>query len=464
MSTQKSILDQPTTPADKRLWPASLTVKGFKGIKEMILELGRNFTLFCGPNGAGKSSLLDAAKNITLGGAALAGMARIEDGEPMETAVTIVLKSGDGGEQRVTKTDEKTPDIKSRIGNSAAFETIKRPAEHLRKISDQGADPAKFLTAPPKEQLEMLLAGIPLVWDQARVDEILGGYKSVVDAEALPMEHLYPLQRVAAIRDSIFRARTGVNRDEKAKRSAADQTRRNAPSEIPEDVTDRLERLHDEITDLYAKRADIKRGIESEFKGKEAAAAAERDTAIQAARTAYDKRVAEATASVAGMKSEVSRIDVEIPAKEAQTFALENQKKEAIRAKTMHDTAADFDSEADSLKGTADGMSAVIEALDRFKAEMASDLPIHGLTIDGGEIKIDGVPFAQLNTAKKVAIAFSVATLRSKGLPLRACFIDNAECLDEQHRQFLFDMAKAEGVYIFAAMVTADETLTVVRG
>lgn len=464
MSTQKSILDQPTTPADKRLWPASLTVKGFKGIKEMILELGRNFTIFTGPNGAGKSSLLDAAKNITLGGAALAGMARIEDGEPMETAVTIVLKSGDGGEQRVTKTDEKTPEIKSRIGNSAAFETIKRPAEHLRKISDQGADPAKFLTAPPKEQLEMLLAGIPLVWDQARVDEILGGFKSVVDAEALPMEHLYPLQRVAAIRDSIFRARTGVNRDEKAKRSAADQTLRDAPAEIPEGLDERIDECRNQIGKLQGELSTAQEAWRGKFRALEVAATSKRDAAIAAAKAAFDTDMGEANRAAAEDKAALSEQQRTLDHANSVLSTLLRDQTDASKAAAMHETAAKFTRDADSLKGTADRMSATIDALDVYKAEMASDLPIHGLSIDGGEIKIDGIPFGQINTARRVAVAFSVATLRSKGLPLRSVFIDNMECLDAQHQEFLFKMAKDEGVYVFGAKVTTDPVLTVQRG
>ena len=40
----------------------------------------------------------------------------------------------------------------------------------------------------------------------------------------------------ALLRDAVFRTRTGVNRDAKGKTAAAEQTRRNAPATIPEDV------------------------------------------------------------------------------------------------------------------------------------------------------------------------------------------------------------------------------------
>lgn len=178
----------------------SLAVKGVKGIEDMKVELGPNYTLFTGKNGIGKSSMLDAAKNVILGSAALANIARVVDGEPCEPEVVVVLKSAAGEEERITKTGEKTPIIKSRIGNSAAFETRKKPGDYLRTISDQGADPAKFLTAAPKEQVEMLLAALQLEWKQERVDEILGDFKGIVVADNLPLEHLHPLQRIQAIK------------------------------------------------------------------------------------------------------------------------------------------------------------------------------------------------------------------------------------------------------------------------
>lgn len=451
-------------PKTKTLRATSLSVKGVKGIDDMKVELGEHYTLFVGKNGIGKTSMLDAARNVILGSAALANIARVVDGEPCEPEVTVVLKSRDGEEKRITKTAEKTPIIKSRIGTSAAFETLKRPADYLRTISDQGADPARFLTSPAKEQVEMLLAALKLEWDQAAVDNILGGFKSIVAADNLPLEHLHPLQRVQAIRDSIFRARTGVNRDEKAKRSSSDQILRDAPAEIPQGIGERIEAKRAEVNALRETLAKAQEEWRSKFRAAEAAATAKRDAAIAAAKAAFDAEMATANQAAAEDKAALAEQQRQAENADANLTALLRDQNDATRAATMHETAAKFLRDAESFKDTADRMTATIEALDAFKAEMASDIPIEGLTITDGGIHIGGVPLAQINTAKRVAVAFSIATLRLKGLALRVLFLDNLESLDDEHRNVLFHLAKEHGVYIMGAMVTADESLTVVRG
>ena len=453
------------TPKTNTLRATSLSVKGVKGIDDMKVELGEHYTLFVGKNGIGKSSMLDAARNVILGSAALASIARVIDGEPCEPEVVVVLKSEDGiEEKRITKGGEKTPVIKSRIGTSAGFETLKRPGDYLRTIADQGADPARFLTAPTKEQVEMLLGALKLEWDQRAVDRILGGFASLVAAENLPLEHLHPLQRIQAIRDSVFRARTGVNRDEKAKRSAADQTLRDAPAEIPEGLGERIEAKRAEVTALRSSLAKAQEEWRSKFRASEAAAVSRRDAAIAAAKAAFDAEMATANQTAADDKAALADQQRQADNADAMLTALLRDQNDATRAATMHETAAKFVRDADSFKDTAARMTDVIAALDSYKAEMASDIPIEGLTIGDGGILIAGVPLAQINTARRVAVAFSIATLRLKGLALKVLFLDNLESLDDEHRGVLFHLAEVHGVYIMGAMVTADESLTVVRG
>jgi len=461
MKTQTSLID----PAPKRLRPASIDIKNVQGIDGAKIEFGPTYTIFKGKNGLGKSSLLHAIGNVVMGSAALSGIARVIEGEYFEPEVTLVLKGIDGAaEERITKTAEKTPTIKSRIGASAAFETRKKPGEYLRVISDQGADPAKFLNASAKEQVEMLLESLSLTWDDARVRGILGEFAAVVDAEALPMEHLHPLQRIQAVRDSIFRARTGVNRDEKAKRSAADQTLRDAPAEIPEGLEDRIAAKRQEIETLSVDVTTENLRITSNFRARVDSAEAAREAAIQKAKAEYDKAVAAAKEDAAEARAAVVVTTRKLDKANDDLSRLLRDQTDATKARTMHETAARFVADADSLKGKAERMTATIAALEAEKANMASDIPIEGLSISDGEIKIATVPLSQINTARRVAVAFSVATLRSKGLALRACFIDNMESLDDDHRAHLMRIAQTEGVYIFGAMVSSDDTLQIERG
>lgn len=439
----------------------SLQIENVKGIPEWSGDFGPNLTIVEGENGVGKSSLLDALKNALFGSAALASIARTTpEGEAFEPKVVVVME-GDG-KKILTKTAEKTPVIKSQVGNTAAMETVKKPGEYLRTITEASADPGKFLTAPAKEQRAMLLASLPLEWNQARVDEILGEFKPIVEAENIPTEHLYPLQRVEAFHGAIFRARTGVNVDEKAKRSAADQTRRDAPAEVPEDLVDRLKEHRGLVAGLRENREGAKTTMEQGFRRLSSEAEAKRDAAIAAAKAAYDQDMAKARESVATFKEQIAALDLDIQSAESEIAAMERQNSDRIKIQTMHEQADKFDRDADSLKGKADRMTAVLSALDSFRAEMVKEIPISGLTIDDTGIKVGGVPFEQVNTATRVGVAFSIAALRLKGLPLRVIFCDNLEALDQLHRTTLFQLALAHDIQLVGAMRT-EGPLKVVR-
>jgi hypothetical protein len=427
----------------------SLTVKNVQGAEHWSGDLGRIRTIFKGENGVGKSTLLNATRNVLYGAASLASIGRYD----LEPEVVIVLE-GIEGKKIITKTGDKTPVIKSQVGTSAAFELVKKPGEYLRSIYEASADPAKFLTSAAKDQLEMLLSALPVEWNQARADEILGEFKSLVEVEHLPMEHLYPLQKVAALHGAIFRARQGVNRDEKAKRSAADQTLRDAPAEIPQGVEDRISEKRAQIATLQGALSAGQEAWRSKYRAAEASAIARRDAAIAAAKAAYDAEMAEANRLAAEDKAALSEASGTLDRANLELSTLLRDQTDASKVVAMHETAAKFIRDADSLAGTADRMTATLAALDSFRAELVKDIPIVGLTIDDGIIKIGGVKFEQVNSSTRVGVAFSIATLRLKGLPLQAIFVDGLECLDDAHRSVLYRLAQANKVQLFGAMRT----------
>ena len=151
----------------------SIDVENVQGHAKWSGDLGPSITIFKGANGVGKSSLLHALENTVHGSASLVSIARVEEGTISEPKVTVKFDD-EAGQKILTKTGEKTPVIKSQVGKTAAFETLKKPGEYLRTITEASADPGKFLLASAKDQLEMLLSALPVVWNQERADEILG--------------------------------------------------------------------------------------------------------------------------------------------------------------------------------------------------------------------------------------------------------------------------------------------------
>ncbi len=137
--------------------------------------------------------------------------------------------------------------------------------------------------------------------------------------------------------------------------------------------------------------------------------------------------------------------------------ALRAQAEASAKAKALHEQAAQFDLEAQRLALESTRLTKAVDALDRYRRQMAENLPISGLEIEDKTIRVNGIPFEQLNTAQRVAIAVKVATLRAKVQRLPVVFVDGAEALDSEHFDALVAALKAENVQAFLGRVTDED-------
>ncbi len=487
-------------------------IRDVLGAREFALAPGRGNTVLSGRNGSGKSTALQAIQ-AALGGGSLARIARIDPaGQEVEPEVVLLLEGQGNEAYRVERTGEKVR-VRARVGDTAAFEDVGKPQAWLRSLYDpQGANPVTFLTAPDKERALLLLEALPLDYDRA---ELLR--EMAIDASALPSmpAGLHPLEEIGLIRDAVFRSRTGVNRDQRGKAMAAEQTRRNAPAVVPDDQAAEIAKLRQEkealARQLAAEQeravADEDRaitaarhahqvadaGVNAAFKAAAAklraafeqgaaeirAAAEKQIDELRAAteasintRRLQDERVLEEGDRTAAEAMAVARdmrelADGQIRARQGELvglsvklFDLEAQAEHAARARALHAQAQQFDDEAARLETESQRLTAALEALDAFRRRMAKDLPIEGLSIEGREIRVDGIPFEQLNAAKRVELAVKVACLRAQGSRLKIVFVDGAESLDTEHFDLLCRELEKAGTQAFVARVT-DEPLTV---
>ena len=98
-----------------------------------------------------------------------------------------------------------------------------------------------------------------------------------------------------------------------------------------------------------------------------------------------------------------------------------------------------------------------MKALEKYKAQLTEDLPIDGLDLADGDIRVHGVPWATLNTAQKTRLAVTVATLRFKGKDFRPVIVDNAEHLvGEQFDMLVKELEAAGADAILARAVDTD--------
>jgi hypothetical protein len=93
---------------------------------------------------------------------------------------------------------------------------------------------------------------------------------------------------------------------------------------------------------------------------------------------------------------------------------------------------------------------------------MCSDMPIPGLDVSGNVVTVNGVPWSQLNTAKRIQIAVQVACLRFGDAKFRPVFIDGAEALDSESMAIMDKQLKSHGAQAFIARV-ADHDLEIIR-
>jgi DNA repair exonuclease SbcCD ATPase subunit len=483
-------------------------VRDVLGARAFGMQPGK-VTVIAGKNGSGKSSAL-AAVQAALGRGSLAQLARVgAEGEEVEPEVVLVLEGG--GEQYRVERSEKKVRVRQRVGDTAGFEDVGQPQSFLASLFDgTAANPVAFLTAKDADRALMLLEALPLKLDREQLAEALRGVPDDV-IPAVP-QGLHPLEEIALLRGAVFTARTGVNRDQKGKEAAAEQTRRNAPAVLPEDVAAELATVGEEAARLLAEAARAEEAAEAARREAVAAAQAAHDQAEEAARSefkrqkdrieaahaewaaakraAVEREIAEAAArdqdiierARGATESALDEIDAVferasaaahqarqeaqpaidgLRAKRAaareRLAALREQAEAAAKGRALHEQAAKFDEEAEALKLASATLSAALERLDGLRRRLADELPIEGLEIADKEIRVHGVRYEQLNTAQRTRIAVQVACLRARSQRLPVVFVDGAEALDTAHFEALVKELKREKVQAFVARVEDHE-------
>lgn len=497
----------------------SVQIKDVLGAREFALQPGQ-VTVLSGRNGSGKSTALGALQ-AALGGGSLARLARVDPkGAETEPEVVLVIEGPGSEHYRVERTGDKVR-VRARVGDTAALEDVGKPQGWLSALYDGAAsNPVAFLQAADKDRALMLLEALPLKFDRTALLKEMGiGAEELHAMGAIPTG-LHPLEEIAMIRQAVFSTRTGVNRDEKQQSASADQLRRNIPAVLPGDVSEQIQQGESASSNLAAEIAREEEAADAAFREatiaadaahqlddqkvtasfkadaaklrrehdqKAAAIRAEAErqitedlgtteAAIQALReggelviSEAEDRKAKATAA-AGEAREKARAITDARKGDLATarekLAMQRAQAEAgIKARALTEQVEQFDREAERLEVESERLTGAIEALDAHRRRLAEDLPIPGLSIEGKEIRVNGVLFEQLNTGQKVAIAVQVATLRAKGHRLPLVFVDGAEALDHAHFDALCTELKAQGVQALVGRVEDHELqVTVVEG
>lgn len=415
----------------------SLEIHNLKGISDIRIEVG-TLVLIAGANGTGKSSILDSVLTMFEGGCD-PGLLRIgeskgfvrlmiedDSGRPISIQKTIYRAKKGAGEIKATL----------EIIGPDSPEPIPAPQSFINGLADSLAvNPAAFLNLKAKEAADELLRVLPISFDRREVEAVtctaVGGRSEDLS-----------LPELRAIADDIYAKRKRANADWKQYDASAKTFRQGLPAAKEEKDWDA------EVADLEAragKAQDLRQGERDKIRVR--ALADERRIKEEAQEKLSQLRAWENTA--------LAEVEVAAePVLKEITAALATAKEKARaqqRAAGAVKEIDKLDKLASAAAGTAEALGRALDKLKALEAKALADLPIPGLSYDGDQFYVDGVPLDHLNHAARIDLALQIRVLR--GGDLKMFIIDGCESLDTDGMEALKSGAEKLGYQVLAAAV-----------
>lgn len=458
-----------------------ITVRNVMGIEELDLQDLGAMTVVKADNGVGKSSLIEAIK-AAVGGGKDATLLRngAERGE-----VVLVFEDGHTLTQPIGPGDPVARDPNKKKINYGQFRASMFDAFVF--------NPIRFLLAEQKQQTAIMLEQLDILVTREEL--------AAIDIQCDPdILKLHGLEALAAIHNSIYDTRTGVNVAAKDKRATVKQLR-DALLPEGEDVAARIDAVRQQIAsidgDLSAKHGTVKALLESANTTARADAEKEKSALqadAQAKITELDKQIAAIRAQLA---ADIAAADHRMTAliTENRTLANEEYEKfkagkganreglaaELARLKQVEETAIknqrsremmeQMEAEATEQEEESKRLTARLKGLERLRQEKTKALPLSGVDIRDGVIYVDvdtnppGVPLHRANEAKRVAFALRLAKHRAqaRGVKVPFAVIDGINFLSPRMTESFLAAAPASGLQFVVTQVTEDQQLTVER-
>ncbi|KKN65033.1 hypothetical protein LCGC14_0485900 [marine sediment metagenome] len=398
-----------------------LEAENFKRLSVVEITPQGNLIPITGKNASGKSSVLDCIYAAFAGKGAVPGKP-IRDGE---ASATIRLDCGD-------------------------LIITRRFTERDSYLSVASAEGAEYKS--PQKMLDALLGAFtfdPLTFSR---QSAVAQFKALSDLVGLDFQQL----EEANIVD--YDERTALNRNAKSARASAENIQ--VSDNIPEDIVD-TSLLVNELAEAGECNANI-----------------EREKEKRTSRTRMiDAMLEEATALKAKHKAAIKEINrLEVEAKQdkplAEPIAITDlrQRIEVAGATNeaiiLRDEARarkkEYATKAKKAEAESNMLTKHIEARKEqiAKAIASAKLPIEGLSLDDGQVFLNGIPFDQCSSAE--VLRASVAIAMSANPQLRVIRIEEGSLLDNDGFELIAEMAKAEDYQVWIERVSDNGNVGIV--
>jgi DNA repair exonuclease SbcCD ATPase subunit len=410
------------------------------------------FTQITGPNGQGKTSVLEAIKAAT--GQGHDGTLLRKGADKGE--VVLILDDGTEIQQRVTAS-RTTRDV-VRDGKK-----VTKPGDAIKALTDAlSVNPVEFLTARPKDRVQVLLESMPIELDATRLSQVSG-------LPVTPTAGSHALAIIDHVRQQVYEDRTGTNRAVKEKDATINQLRIAMP-DAPGGVEGDEDSLRAQVQAAKDMMHVEHHRIDAKLTGVRAESAARLQKLKDDARAQIDAINAELSAAIETERASLADIEAKAARVrqkatdtatataqplQAAVAAIATNRDAAAKRKATADTITMMATELADLQADAARQTKALDDIDAYKAELLANLPIPDLEVVDGEVYRKGVPFDRLNTAQRVGIAFEIAKLRAG--ELKAVCLDGCELLDEEHLKELERNADESGIQVFITRVTGKE-------
>jgi hypothetical protein len=455
-----------------------------------------------GPNGCGKSSIIrglarcfegGSDPSIIRAGAEKSIVEFLTDDGSKYTRTCAPVKRRKGEDPTAPTRYSTTLEILQPDGTPRPA-----PQTYINSLADSTAvDPGKILridatTVPGRKALaEILLEIMPLSFTAEEIAAKLsadyrdGSEIARLDIAGLALPaidkalDLDGLKRYCAVVTE-QRRRVGATRDDSD--GAVNRLRQSLPEDDGTDYADALreaEKLKaDGEAELAAMRSDIEKqkhaaiqqatndwsaavaAVNADIDAKIKALEVERASRNEAAHTERDRKKDE-IATLA--QREIEAIDADArPAYEELIRNIATLKERLLGQQRAAWTREQLEVNLTACREASrkyQQLSEVIVRLEQLRKEKLDSLPVAGLEVSGEQVFVDGVPWQNVNTARKIEVALQLCTLRAGKLGI--LFLDDAEHLDTEMRLMLEREIANAGFQLFEAIVSDDQGLTI---